>query len=350
MNTLKDKQKFSVAIIVDWENVLLGELSRSIEMLHQIGIQADQLRNIHPSTSAEKYAEFLSQVKFPIELLMLYDEEEIDASEIENIVEGELSSEINNINVRIIGTPGYKYYQLKNYGATYTNADLIIFLDSDVIPQAHWLVQMLKHFKHDQVQIVSGYTHIDPINLYSKIYSITTLYDLPTEPAAFSETDYFFGDNIAFRKSVFSQYPFPNVGKARISSHMHVEFLNSNGIPVHRNTAAITVHPAPFYKKFLSRALYQGKDDRLQKIYQVRAESQEDEKAANRRGYSLKQFLVKGYKRLFGVLINRKRVDLPWWAVPIGFAMMSIFYISFLIGYFATGLQEAINPSIITED
>lgn len=49
--------------------------------------------------------------------------------------------------LKVLPTTGKRYYELKNYGATHIRSDVLVFLDSDVIPEDGWLEALLEAIK-----------------------------------------------------------------------------------------------------------------------------------------------------------------------------------------------------------
>jgi cellulose synthase/poly-beta-1,6-N-acetylglucosamine synthase-like glycosyltransferase len=81
------------------------------------------------------------------------------------------------IQLRIIPASGLHYYDLKNFGAKHSKGELIIFLDSDVIPENGWLIGLLESFQRPDVLVVGGNTYMTEGSLYEK--SLALLYFFP---------------------------------------------------------------------------------------------------------------------------------------------------------------------------
>src|SRR4029077_19368753 len=62
---------------------------------------------------------------------------------------------------RLLPTADSRYCSLKNAGAAASSGEIIIFLDSDVIPEPNWLAALLETFSNPHVSVVVGSTHGD---------------------------------------------------------------------------------------------------------------------------------------------------------------------------------------------
>src|SRR3990172_1590472 len=117
-------EKLRLSIVVEWENVRLADSGRAREMLRRVGRQAAELPADLPSG--------------PVELIVLHDDE-LDAVSVGSFVEEALGPVHPHVELRVVPTPGGGYYALKNAGARLARGDIVVFLDSDVIPEDGWL-------------------------------------------------------------------------------------------------------------------------------------------------------------------------------------------------------------------
>ena len=51
---------------------------------------------------------------------------------------------------------GLRYYALKNLGAQLCEQPVVVFLDSDVVPEPGWLRRLLEPFARRDVEVVGG--------------------------------------------------------------------------------------------------------------------------------------------------------------------------------------------------
>jgi hypothetical protein len=240
-------------IVIEWENVQLSEQSRCREMLR---ILSRQMQELHRSACSS------TAVGATFELLVLYDSDKCDGEQVRSIVVPYLSEAVSICNLRVLAAPGMTYYQQKNFGARDASADLVVYLDSDVIPESHWLIGILSPFADPSVKVVCGNSYLSFSNAYSKAFALFWFFPLRAQKAFFERRRTFFANNVAFRRNVLLDYPFAAVnGTTRGSCIALAHELTANGIEIYCHSAAQVSHPAPNgLKHFLIRGLAQGRD------------------------------------------------------------------------------------------
>ena len=119
----------TVDVVIEWENAKLSELERARDMLKQLALQS----------GAPEISE-----RFDISTTIFFDHEEIDRSLIENVVDQVKADTRGDFSATITPCGHLNYYQQKNAGAERSNSDIVVFLDSDVIPDALWLERLLE--------------------------------------------------------------------------------------------------------------------------------------------------------------------------------------------------------------
>ncbi len=147
----------SISIVIEWENVLLSEAYRALEMLKQL---STQLQDIHHA----------------VEVLFLFNEEDIAAKTLQAIIDTHLTvhpSLANRVSVQLVPVVGLHYYDIKNAGVQQAKGDLVVFLDSDVIPEPHWLKALIEPFFNDaSVQVIAGHTYLEPEGFLGRAFAL----------------------------------------------------------------------------------------------------------------------------------------------------------------------------------
>jgi hypothetical protein len=251
--------------------------------------------------------------------------------------------------LRILPSPLSGYYGLKTNGINHTDADLVILLDSDVIPKEGWLRNMLTTFSSNKVDVVFGNTYIDENTLYAKAFALGWFFHLRTDRGDLEATDgsYIHVNNIAYRKEILEKYPFPlSEGGQRGSCARQMAELREAGIPVYYNHKAKVGHPPPkWFGHFLSRAVGEGRDDYLNAKYS-RDLLQQNPGVVTAHGKEVREIKVplslrtfkKGFNRLQKIVRNRQQADLSLAATPFAIAIMAFYYFLYLLGNLATRL------------
>jgi len=242
----------SVSVVLEWENILLAKAERSRAMLRQL------VREVEAAVEHEIATD-------PVELLVCFDVAEVDESRLA----AELSAELEGSKAlarRLIPVDGGEYYELKNAGARNAIGDVIVFLDSDVIPEPGWLAKLIEPFADEDVGVVAGNSYLDPQGFYGKTFALAWFFPLRASEAYVEPAEKFFANNVAFRREVFERFPFPALDDAsRGSCWRLAQMLSANDIAIVRSTGAQVSHPAPNgLRHFVARGLAQGRDRLLE--------------------------------------------------------------------------------------
>lgn len=254
-----------VSVVIEWENAKLSELDRARRMLAALAGQLAALRERMPESP---------------ELIVLHDPAAIDAGIIRQCVT-EAFGDPPPLRLSIVATEGGGYYAQKNRGAELAGKELLLFLDSDVVPEPGWLAALLGTFADPQVAVACGNTYVEPEDFAAKAFALFWFFplrsDLPPE-AAPVEAEHFFANNVVFRRELFLRYRFPDLPMLRGQCVALAERLRQDGHRILVVGAARVSHPPPNgASHFVRRALCEGHD----------AVQQEKLRGGGRYGYGL---------------------------------------------------------------
>ena len=298
--------KFS--IVIEWENALLSEVARTRKMVQVLQEQILNLRN----------EEF--------EVFVLFNPEQVDRQFIESILAIDISDDFNSI-CKVISAKGMHYFELKNLGAKIATGDVVIFLDSDIVPEERWLDCLIDVFyKMDHANVLHSSYYIDPVDFVNKAFAINWFFPLRSESNALVEVDSFFANSVAFKRQFFLERTFPSLsdGRTRGACKMLSKQIRDEGFPIYKVNAAKVSHPAPSgLKNFFIRALAQGRDSALKRKFKY-----------NFLMNSLRTWFGASKKIIIRVPFNTLRdfskVNLSIWQVPFAIVMMMVFF--FVVG------------------
>ena len=306
--------KPDISIIIEWENVVLADMDRSIRMLEQLKKQIPALDR-------------------QVEVIILFNPEQIERSLLENELFKRLEPDENNLSfsVRTEEAIGKHYYELKNEGAKLAGGEIVVFLDSDVIPEDGWLINLVAPlFKNKDIKVLAGNTYLEYQSLKSKAFALAWFFNLRTDNHNFGiRNQRFQANNVAFRKEIITAYPFPAMpeGVTRKSCVMLAKQLEREGIPVWTNTGAQVSHPAPNgFHHFLIRALAQGRDTLLYDHPGFPA-------------FFIEFYVKKMISSPVKIIVNRKYADLPIWQAPVAMGIMFTYYTLALAGAVITSVS-----------
>lgn len=242
----------SITIIIEWENVRLAELQRCQRMLRQLNLQMRKL-NANLAPSSQPYA---------FEVLILFNRDAVAESQVRTVVESCLDRVQPNLLLKIVPVEDAPYYEQKNIGAQQAAGDVLVFLDSDVIPDDGWLEHLLASFDSAGVHVVGGDCYIDPESFYAKAFALFWFFPLRKAHGELYVMPHFFANNVAFRTETFRKYGFPTSRDTSRGACVHLaEALKADGIAVYRNSKCQVSHPAPNgLSHFVRRGVAEGRD------------------------------------------------------------------------------------------
>jgi hypothetical protein len=236
----------SFAVVIEWENARFAALERTRAMLRALRGQLDELAG---------------SGRLSAEVIIVYNQRDIDRAVIDQEVTSCFRPADSPAALRIFATDGLRYYQQKNFGAAQTEADIVILLDCDIIPEGGWLAGMLEAFTHKNVDVVAGETYVTLAGWYSRAFALFWFFPLRDPSTQLETASFFHANNVAFRRDVFRRYCFPELDTYRAQCSVLGKTLKQAGIPIYVQKKARASHPTPrgvWY--FIARALHNGRD------------------------------------------------------------------------------------------
>jgi len=288
-----------VSIVVEWENSLRGGAQRADAALMRLAEEA----NASPRR---------------IEVLVCHDED--TPPSVPTPAAGGAPS------WRTVRVPDSRYYEQKNHGAREAAGGILVFLDSDAIPEPGWLEALLAPFADPEIAVVAGQAHIQADSVYSKAFALWWFFPLRASTESLQPTRDFFANNVAFRRPTFLAHPFiPIRDTSRGACLGLAANLHLAGITIWRASAARVSHPSPRgWRHFMLRALAQGRD-RLPRERGWRA-------TVAGSVARLAHHIADGFAR---TLRNRRHVGLPLAGVPAAMALCCAYYSLYFAGELA---------------
>ena len=318
------------SVIIEWENVRLSELDRCRRMLREL---ASQIRELHTPGVAARLAPSLTPILAEFEILILYNASAVSRTDVEQVVAAEIPPAMPHCSWRLVPAAGEGYYAQKNSGATQARGHILIFIDSDVVPEAGWLANMLAPMNDSGCQVVAGHAYLDPHGLLGRTFALVWFFPLRSDIAHVGTASWFFANCVAFRRECFLAHPYVLIaGSARGACTRLANELTAAGIPILLNTAAQVSHPAPNGLRHLFlRGIAQGRDELLKSQLQHRS-------GLASLGHSVAWICRWELRALKKIILHHRRVRLPLWQVPAALLIASTYWLLFPIGDIATRL------------
>jgi hypothetical protein len=309
-----------ITVIVEWENVLLSGKERSERMLSRLSEQACALGR-------------------PLEVIVVCNPADADPSGLRSLLEDRLgAADGAPIPWRLVSAPGAHYYELKNRGAAEARGPVVVLLDSDVVPDAGWLAGMVEPFADPAVAVVAGNTYVEPRSLYSRAFALGWFFPRRSQtPGLRDGARYFWANNLAFRRELLIQNPFPRPadGSTRGACADLAASLRGQGICLWQSTAAQVSHPPPRgLGHFIARAVADGRD----RVLHWRGAGK------SRWGLPFRSIrhCVKETLRVFGATLrHRREVSLRLVLVPAAWGIMGTYQGFSCLGAIATTVAPA---------
>jgi hypothetical protein len=308
----------TVSVVVEWENILLAEAERCRRMLRQL---------VHEVRSAVESGAAAS----PVELLLCFDEDEVDGKTVAADVAGEVDGESILLRYSLVPVGGAEYYTLKNAGAREASGDVVVFIDSDVIPETGWLENLLRPLEDEAVGVVAGNSYLDPAGIYGKTFALAWFFPLRAVETQVQPARKFFANNVAFRRTVFERFPFPVLEDfSRGSCWRLAHTLLDNGVQIVRTTGAQVEHPAPNgLRHFVARGLAQGRD----RLFEERVFGSRRTRSLLGTATRLRRDLRRATR---SIAKNHKHVGLSTPAVPAALGISTSYYLLCTLGELGT--------------
>ncbi|MFZ1102771.1 MAG: glycosyltransferase family 2 protein [Hyphomicrobiaceae bacterium] len=235
-----------VSVVIEWENAKLSDLDRAERMLAQLGTQM---------------AEEARKRDLSAELIVLYDSDAIDPAVPSTAIETQIDRAAWPGPIKLVPAPGQRYYEQKNKGAKLASGEVVIFLDSDVVPDEGWLEGLLAALDDPEIGIVGGETYHTTDTLHDKLFA--AFWTFPTRRPSRGLCRYknFYANNFAVRRELFLAHPFPDAPAYRGQCAALAKSLMRQGTAIYRQGTSRVSHPPPEgARTFVVRALCLGYD------------------------------------------------------------------------------------------
>lgn len=236
----------TVTIVLEWENVLLAGMDRSRRMLTQLDTQVPAYAAAHGVT---------------FELLVISNPEEVDPSIPQSVVPEHIDAARWPGRIDYLQAPGLHYFEQKNFGAERATSEIVLFVDSDVIPDDGWLARMLSQFDDPKTEVVAGCTYLDDRTVLERCFSLFWFFPPKQPRAEVYDSTSFFANNVAFRRQVFLDNEFPIAESFRGQGLEMAGRLLKKGHKIRRHGEAWVNHPSPNgFRHAFVRAVVNGHD------------------------------------------------------------------------------------------
>ena len=321
----KDEMLPPVTIIIEWENAIDVEdewTSRAMSSL-----EAELERNHNRMAAKPK-------------VMYLFNENAVKAETIQGVIDQVVPRLGELADVEIVPTPGYTYYQLKNFGVSRSTTPLVIILDSDAGPQPGWLAALLKPFTDKDIMAVGGFTVLGHEDLLSRTMALSWIFNLPSEREETEKRHKIHPNNCAFRTEFFRQNPYPTLkGAFKKQCGFWLRDIDKRGFKWVRTADAITIHaPHPSVNYIAWRAWKTGLDRDFQAYHTV------TRSRIRRFGYAFYFWVNKLARSWTRIWTKGGEVNLPIWQRPFAMLISLAFFTTMLTAEIWSSLTRSFDP------
>lgn len=307
----------SMSIIIELENLLKSDPRRAERLFERLVAQMRPL-----------------DVAF--EVLVLHDPDDVTADAVEALL---LRSGVAPAEVTIVPAPGKRYYELKNLGAERARGELVLFVDSDLIPEEGFLRSMIGAFDDPEVEVVAASPYVDPCRtLFEKSFALFWLFPLRSQGGPLEPIREYAANSVAFRRELFLRQPFPDSPCYRRQCALQAKALMAEGHQLWGNPEARVQHPPPrTWRDAIARALREGRDRYFDRRMSGTAPAKNPVTAA------------RGMQRSMSALGERMRrhaarVGLSQREMPAALAIAATYELAVRAGFVATWISPRLTP------
>jgi hypothetical protein len=232
----------TMSLVIEWANVATAGAAQARRALCGL---ADEVRSLGR----------------PIEVLLMHDPNGSDVAAADLLAE--LPPDAwGPSTVTLVDSEELDYYELKNAGATRSSGDLIVFADSDALPEPGWFKEITHPFVDPAVQVVAGATFVEPTRgIVDKHFALNWLFATRPEDTGHAPSSRFNANNVAFRRPTFAARPFPYDDRFRGRCHALARTLIAENTVIVKNPRARMAHARPRgARAILNRAVCTGHD------------------------------------------------------------------------------------------
>ncbi|MCG3267597.1 hypothetical protein [Yoonia sp. I 8.24] len=215
--------------IVEWENANALEREAARHFLDGIG---------------KRLIEFGKTSNLSAEILLVFDEDVLESDLREDIASCP-SLQGADLPVRLLFTPQAKYYEKKGLAAQHSQAEILLYGDSDCDFVQGWIEALTGPILRDEADMCRGATRAKMEKGTIPITSaIAWFFATPYagDPLQKKMADRFFANNFAIRRSVIEAVPVPRLDGSRTSGGPWIKRLKGANARVLHVSEAVADH------------------------------------------------------------------------------------------------------------
>jgi len=234
------------AVVMEMENAIFISWSEVGETLRVVAAQVGEVLTA-------------GQARLP-QVIFVHAGEHGESAELLEGVRREAPRLFDVADVQCVSVPDGRYYELKNAGLAAAARDVIVLLDSDTIPEAGWLRELVAPFADEGTIAASGHTYLGHSTFVSRTLAMVWVFPLRDHDAGAAQRRALNVNNCALRAAWFRAHPFPIDHGFKVSCTKFMRQMNVNGVALLRPPAYAKHAPLTGWRFLVWRALVTGRD------------------------------------------------------------------------------------------
>jgi len=244
---------------------------------------------------------------------------------------------------------GTDYGDQKALAVSLGSGQIIVFADSDCLYEPGWLTSFLEGFAtRADVKVLAGETAVAIAGPFTLAMALVFFFPRFSYQAEIAPARGFYGNNVAFRRDLFSVCPFPSgLPIYRGQNVIYSRMLRRAGVPIWRQPGARSVHSPPEgVRAAILRFFLTGRDTpRLARLLPTGADApfQGDYEPYDRQGGRVRKVLER-------VRNIRRQQPLRLLLLPLAFPIAASCVASFFAGVAAERLRPSVQAGELREE
>jgi hypothetical protein len=241
-------EKPHITCIVEWENANALERATAQQFLDGIG---------------KRLIEFGKTTNLSAEILLVFDDD-VDESDLRADIAACPNIDGDQLPIRLLYTPDTSYYEKKGLAAKHSQAEILLYGDSDCDFVSGWIEAITGPISRDEVDMCCGpaFARMED-GIIPVASAIGWFFPAPNarDPLQNTLASRFFANNFAIRRDIMEAVPLPRFDGSRTSGGPWVRRLKDANARVLHVPEAIAYHKQ--YDDFgglMKRAWLLGKD------------------------------------------------------------------------------------------
>lgn len=228
--------------------------------------------------------------------------------------------------------PDGRYYDLKNHAIPLAEGNIVVFMDSDTVPQTTWLSSLLSPFQDPETICVNGHTYLMHDDFFSRTFALIWFFPMARGDERFASKRAINANNIAFRRDWIADHPFPKHNGFKVSCTLLMHQLWRERRKIVNVDARAYHYPPRGWRFFLWRALVTGRDaDR--KFVELHSPNR-----VQRIVKSLSRWGTMSWRTTRRVIRHAPQTGMPLWQVPFSLLVGLTFYALAFFGHFSLAI------------